>query len=275
MPLNGLKTLFNIRSMMVPMKALIQVVAFSLALWCCLFPVNLRADGGEGGQIILRDVEAGYVLPLPVGWREVTDSSALDSLVRRVCSMFMTGDDKANLTYVRGAILPVDQKASPALVVFALDYASLGLNEAALKDITTESQTLTAGLANATQTLYMQHFPHSVKLYDRLGDDFFSLHLRTILDLADEQATTRNRYIKMLLTSERVIVLMTLYDGPSVANYEVALAKCVRELLPLAEKSLDKVNPPYQASGFDYLLVVLAIIVAVYVLRKVRAFMRS
>ena len=256
----------------VSMKAWIQVAAILLVLWC-LPPASLRAEG-EAAQIIFRDDQAGYVLPLPVGWQEVTDTKALDSLVRRLCSIFMTGDRIANANHLRGAILPGDQKASPALVVFSLDYySSLGLSIEAVKDIAKEPQVLMASLANSIQQLYLQHFPQSILINHRLGDDFFVLTLRTVLDFADEPGTTRNRYIKMMVTSTRLLVLMTLYDGPTVTDYEVVIAKCVREMLVLSDRSIDKVNL-HEVTPLDYVLVILALLVAVIVIRKFRAFMR-
>ncbi|MDR2668899.1 MAG: hypothetical protein LBC14_02960, partial [Desulfovibrio sp.] len=108
-----------------------------------------------------------------------------------------------------------------------------------------------------------------------LGDDFFSLNLRSVTDFADEAGTTGNRHLKVMLTVNGALVLMTVYNGLPDAAYDEAVAASVRAMRVLPEKSLQRVNPPYQASLSDYLMFVGALIFFVYIVLRLRAAMRS
>jgi hypothetical protein len=245
-----------------------RLVVFFFALWA-LFPLCLSARAGEP-PALLRDDAAGYILPLPAGWQEITDQRILEDMARRVCVILVP--DSGSL---RGAAFSSDKAAAPALVVFALKYATLGLDTDALKEISKDSESVTATLANALQEAYKQAFPQSIMLNNHLGNEFFSLNLRTVLDFTDEQNSTRNRHLKVMLTLDGVLVLMTLYDGPPVAAYDAAIAASVREMLIFPDKQLQRVNPPFKASFLDYLLVTVSIVAVVYVIKRMRRAMRS
>jgi hypothetical protein len=246
-----------------------RVAVFFLSLWA-LFPLCPPAGADAPAPALLRDDAAGYVLPLPAGWQEITDPRILEDIVRRVCVVLVP--DGGSL---RAAALPSDKIAAPALVVFTLKYATLGLDTDALQKISKDSEAVTATLANAMQEAYKQAFPQSIMINSHLGDDFFSLNLRTVLDFADEKGTTRNRHLKLMLALDGVLVLMTLYDGPQVEAYDVAIAASVREMRILPDKLLQKINPPFEASFLDYLLLILSIISVVYIIKRMRRAVRS
>ncbi|MDR1686400.1 MAG: hypothetical protein LBR82_08195 [Desulfovibrio sp.] len=249
-------------------------VCFPALLILLLFPLPARS--GEGAPApVLRDDVAGYVLPLPAGWREVEDPGVLEALVRRVCVVFTSDGGISGATRIRGAVPADDAAAAPALVVFALGYAELGLDTGAVKEIAKDSQSLTATLANALQESYLRMFPQSIMVNSHLGDDFFSLNLRTVTDFADEAGTTRNRHLKVMLTVNGALVLMTVYNGLPDAAYDETLAASVRALRVLPEKILQSVNPPYRASLLDYLMLAGALVFFVYIFLRVRAAMRS
>jgi hypothetical protein len=192
-----------------------------------------------------------------------------------VCVVFASDGAIPGATRIRGAVLPDDAAAAPALVVFALAYAELGLDTKAVQEIAKDSQSLTATLANALQESYLRMFPKSILVNSHLGDDFFSLNLRTVTDFADEAGTTRNRHLKVALTVDGALVLMTVYDGLPVAAYDEAVAASVRALRVLPEKTLQRVNPPFQASLPDYLMLAGALVFFVYIVLRLRAAMRS
>jgi hypothetical protein len=240
-----------------------------------LFPLPARSAEGAPAPRVLRDDVAGYVLSLPPGWREVDDPGMLEALVRRVCVVFAPDGMIPGATRIRGAVLPDDAAAAPALVVFALAYAELGLDGNAVREIAKDAKSVTATLANALQESYLRMFPQSIMVNSHLGDDFFSLNLRTVTDFADEAGTTRNRHLKVTLTVNGALVLMTAYDGPPVAAYDEALAASVRSLRALPEKALQRVNPPFQASITDYLMLAGALVFFVYIFLRLRAAMRS
>jgi hypothetical protein len=236
----------------------------------------LPARSGESAPApMLRDDVAGYVLPLPAGWREVDDPGMLEALVRRVCVVFASNGVIPGATRIRGAVLPDDAAAAPALVVFALAYAELGLDNKAVQEIAKDAQSLTATLANALQESYLRMFPQSIMVNSHLGDDFFSLNLRTVTDFSDEAGTTRNRHLKVALTVNGALVLMTVYDGLPVAAYDEVLAASVRALRVLPEKNLLHAGPPFHASALDYLMLASAIVLFVYIFLRLRAAMRS
>jgi hypothetical protein len=249
-------------------------LCFPALLLPMLFPFPARS--GEGvPALVLRDDVAGYVLPLSANWREVDDPDMLEALVRRVCVVFASDSGIPGATRICGAVLPDDAAAAPALVVFALAYAELGLDAGAMQEIAKDSQSLTATLANALQESYLRMFPQSIMVNSQLGDDFFSLNLRTVTDFADEAGTTRNRRLKVALTVDGALVLMTVYDGLPVAAYDEAVAASVRALRVLPEKALQRVNPPFQASLLDYLMLAGALVFFVYIVLRLRAAMRS
>jgi hypothetical protein len=241
-----------------------------------LLLLPLPARSGEGAPaLVLRDDVAGYALPLPAGWREVDDPDMLESLVRRVCVVFTSDGGIPGASRVRGAVRPDDAAAAPALIVFALAYAELGLDSKAVREIAKDSPSVTANLANALQESYLRMFPQSIMVNSHLGDDFFSLNLRTVTDFADEAGTTRNRILKVALTVDGALVLMTVYDGLPVAAYDEAVAASVRALRVLPEKTLRSVDPPYQASLPDYLMLAGALVFFVYIFFRLRSAMRS
>ncbi|MDR3176444.1 MAG: hypothetical protein LBU06_07940 [Desulfovibrio sp.] len=251
----------------------IRVKFFFLALWglCFIIP-HARA---EEAPVVLRDDVAGYVLPLPSGWREVDDPDVLEYLVRRVCVVFMSNGGIPGASRVKGAVLPDDAATAPVLVVFALTYADLGLDNSAVQEIAKDSRALTTNLANALQESFLRMFPQSIMINNHLGDDFFSLNLRTVADFADEAGTTRNRHLKVMLTLNGALVLMTLYDGLPNAVYDEALATSVRAMRVLPEKSLQRATSPFKASPLDYLLLVGAIAFFFYIFIRLRAAMRK
>jgi hypothetical protein len=234
-----------------------------------LFPGRLYAQE-EPPPLLLQDDAAGYVLPLPAGWREITDPSGLEEIVRRVCSFFASDGRIKGASSLRGAVFPEDAAAAPALVVFALDYAVLGLDRTAVQEIAKTSREVAAALANALQKSYMQEFPQSIMLNHHLGDDFFSLNLRTVLNFEDEAGTTRNRNLKVLLAEGGALVLMAGYDGPFNTAYDAAIAASVRAMAVLPEKKLENVNPPFQSSFLDYAMILGTILFIVYLVRRFR-----
>jgi hypothetical protein len=224
----------------------------------------------------LRDEGAGYELPLPsADWREITDARLLEEQARRVCVVFMRDGVIRGASSMRGAFLPDSAPASPALILFTLEYATLGLDAEAVKDMAEKSRAVAATLANAVQESFRELFPGSIMINSYLGEDFFLLNLRSVLDFSQEAATTRNRYIRMTLTARGALVLMTLYDGPPQAEYDRDIAASVRTLRILPDKALQSVRPPFEASFLDYLLLIAAILFVVYLARRFRRAKRS
>jgi hypothetical protein len=254
------------------MKKRMPIAAWVLVL--ALLPSPLYGEETPS-PLIIRDDSAGYVMALPEGWQEVSDPRLRQELALRVCSLFVSGNAINGASHIRAAVLPSDPKAAPALVVFALEYSALGLTEEAIKEIAKDSEEVTATLANAIQVSYMQKFPQSIMINNHLGDDFFSLNLRTVLDSADQAASTRNRHLRMMLTLNKALILMTVYDGPPNAGYDEAIAASVREMLVLPEQNLQRANPPYEASPLDYLLLAAALVAAFFAVRALRRFMKS
>ncbi|MDR0826323.1 MAG: hypothetical protein LBN33_00360 [Desulfovibrio sp.] len=248
-------------------------LAFFLLALCSLFPALARA-AEDMAAAVLRDEAAGYILPLPAGWREVTDPGLLEDLVARVRAVFVL-DAAGDVPFLRGAVLPDDAQASPALMVFALDYTAFNLDKNAVQAIANDPQALTAAMANAMQEAYKENFPQSILINSHLGDDFFSLNLRTVLDFADERGTTRNRWIKVTFSVDRVLVLLTLYDGPPHAAYDESIASSVRAMRVLPEKALNKVLPPREITWLDYVLVVVAGLVCVFLILRVRMWVKK
>jgi hypothetical protein len=171
---------------------------------------------------------------------------------------------------IRGAFLPDSAPASPALILFSLDYATLGLNAETVKDMAKKSQAVAASLADAVQESYQELFPRSIMVNSALGDDFFILNLRSVLDFSQEEATTRNRLIRMTLTAHGALLLMTLYDGPPQTIYDRDIAASVRALRILPDKAVQTLRPPFEASFLDYLLLIAAIIFAVVLAGRFR-----
>jgi hypothetical protein len=239
-----------------------------------LLPLPLHGEEGPE-QFLMRDDAAGYVLALPPGWREVSDSRQTRELALRVCSLFTYGDSIPGASNMRAATFPDDPQAAPAMVVFALDYAALGLSEEAVKEIAKDSEAAIAALANAIQDSYLQKFPQSIMVNNHLGEDFFSLNLRSIMDPARPEASTRNQHLRMMLTMHKALILMTLYDGPPNALYDEVIATSVRETLILPEQNLQKVIPPREVSVLDYVLMGAALVAVFYVVRALRRFSRS
>lgn len=220
---------------------------------------------------LLRDDGAGYELPLPSSdWLEITDARLLEEQARRVCVVFMRDGVIRGASSMRGAFLPDSAPASPALIVFALDYASLGLDAEAVKDLAQKSRAVAATLANAVQESFLELFPGSIMVNSYLGEDFFALNLRSVLDFSQEEATTRHRLIRLTLTAHGALVLMTLYDGPPQAEYDRDIAASVRALRILPENALQNVRPPFEASFLDYLMLIGVILLAVYIARRFR-----
>ncbi|MDR1489507.1 MAG: hypothetical protein LBS65_03325 [Desulfovibrio sp.] len=238
-------------------------------------PSPLKAQD-EPAPPLLRDDVAGYELPLPSsGWREISDVRLLEEQARRICVVFMRDGIIPGASLMRGAFLPDSAPASPALILFTLEYATLGLNAEAVKNMAEKPRGVAASLANAVQESYLELFPRSVMVNSYLGDDFFSLNLRSVLDFSQEEATTRNRHIRMTLTAHGALVLMTLYDGPPQAEYDRGIAASVRTLRILPDKGLQNVRPPFEASILDYLLLISAIFFTVYLARRFRRAMRG
>jgi hypothetical protein len=174
---------------------------------------------------------------------------------------------------MRGAVLPDSAPASPAMVVFALPYAVLGLDQQAVRNIAKNaeaSQRVAASLADAMQLSYKERFPRSIMINNQLGEDFFALNLRSVLDFADEAASTRNRRMKMALAASGAVVLMAQYDGPPREDYDAAIAAGVREMIILPEQALRSVNPPFQPSPLDYALLCAAILAVFIFVRRLR-----
>ena len=245
-------------------------LALCLAVAWLLFPPCPQAQEAAP-RSLLRDDAAGYVLPLPSGWREITDAGQLAEVAGRVCAVFMRGNSIPGASRMRGAILPDSAPASPALVVFVLDHAAaLGLDVQSVQNIAKDARKILAPLANALQESYKQMYPASIMINSQLGDDFFALNLRSVLDFADEAASTRNRRIKVMLTAAGAVVLTTQYDGPLDAERDAAIAASVREMIVLPEKNLQSVIPPYQASFLDYALLCAAILFVVILVRRAR-----
>jgi hypothetical protein len=103
-----------------------------------------------------------------------------------------------------------------------------------------------------------------------LGEDFFSLNLRSVLDFSREAATTSNRQIRLTLTAHGALVLMTLYDGPPRAEYDRDIAASVLALRILPDETLQNMRPPFEASFLDYLLLIAVMIFAVHLARRFR-----
>jgi len=252
---------------------MMRVFVVLLVVWG-VFPGRLEA-AEEPSRMVLHDEAAGYLLPLPAGWREVTGSGELEELVRRVAAVFLCVDGTVpGARHLRGAFLPDGGRAAPALVVFSLEYAGLGLSREAVQAIAKDARTATAGLANGIQESFMHRYPQSILVNKELGDDFFSLSVRSVGDFADEEGTTRNQHLKVMLTAGGALVLAALYEGPPDAGYDTALGGAVRELMVLPEKSLQRVNPPAGVGFLDYLMIAAAIVFAVILVGKVRRFMR-
>lgn len=224
---------------------------------------------------LLRDEAGGYILPLPQGWQEVTNASALQELVSRLCPFFISGEGISGASHVRGAVYPDDAMARPAMVLFALDYRILGLGQADVRDIAKDSPAAIASLANAIQTVYSESYPQSIKINSHQGDDFFSLNLRSVLDFDDEAGTTRNQHVKVVLAANGALAMVTLYEGPADNAYDSAIAASVRAMRALPENALQHVNPPFQPSFFDYVLVFVAIIFVAIIVRRLRSAMRG
>ncbi|MDR2727335.1 MAG: hypothetical protein LBC10_05020 [Deltaproteobacteria bacterium] len=250
------------------MNVWMRIAAWAAALWL-LFPACVPAQEAES-RLVLRDEAAGYALLLPADWQEVTDADLLDDLVRRIGGMFLQHGRIPGAAYMRGALLPDSAPASPALIVFTLGYEAFGLGAKNVLDIADDSKIIARGLANVLQTSYLQHYPNSIMIDNYLGDDFFSLNLRSVLDFADEAGTTRNRYIKVALVASGVVILMAQYDGPPDPQRDPTIAACVREMIIVPEKTLQSVKPPYQASFLDYVLFVGAALVVFVVVRRMR-----
>lgn len=142
------------------------------------FPFCPYAGEGAPSVVVLRDEAAGYVLPLPPGWRELAGPDQLRDLIPRVCVLFSTDGGIPGSSSLRGAVLPDEAAASPALIVFALDYALLGLDSEAAREIAKDSRSVTATPANALQESYLRLFPRSIRINHHLGENFFSLNLR-------------------------------------------------------------------------------------------------
>jgi hypothetical protein len=235
-------------------------------------PSPLNAQDEPAPPLLLQDDGAGYVLPLPSSdWREITDARLLEEQARRVCVVFMRDGVIRGAASMRGAFLPDSAPASPALIVFTLDYATLGLGAENVKDMAKRSRAVAATLANAVQESYRELFPRSIMVNSHLGEDFFSLNLRSVLDFSNEAATTRNRHIRMSLTAHGALVLMTQYDGPPNVAYDAALAASVREMRVLPGKEVRAVLPPFEASFFDYALILGAMVFVFFLMRRFRS----
>ncbi|MCL1939287.1 MAG: hypothetical protein FWG04_01315 [Desulfovibrionaceae bacterium] len=220
------------------MKLRIKIAALLLVSLLC-FPDRLMAEEATPTQVIWHDAVAGYMLTLPPDWREAGDRRRVEELARRVCAVFIQGDTIPRAIHMRAAEFPDDTTASPALVVFALNYNALGLDRKAAQNVAQDSKSVVIALANALQQAYKQVFPYSIMINHHLGDDFFSLNLRSAPDKPEKDSeTTRNQHLKLMLTSEGALILMTLYDGPPLAAYDSPIAAAVRSLLILPEKSL-------------------------------------
>ena len=239
---------------------------------CAVWPFSVLA---EEPRLHLRDDEAGYVVLLPDGWREVTDPLALKKLLDRVGVLFAKEGVISGASHIRGAVFADDARAAPALAVFALDYAGIGLTSNALDEMARDTRRVGAALADAMQVEYLKLFPQTVLVNSVLGEDYFYMHLRSVLDPADEQGSTRNRYIKLIFGAHVALMVLAQYDGPQNINYELALAKSTRESTALPEKKIRTRLPPYEASFLDYLMLVAAVIFGVYCFGRLRAWMRS
>ena len=247
---------------------------FLFLIFCLLFPTRGHAVQ-ETSSSLLRDEAGGYILPLQQGWQEVTDTSTLQELVSRLCPFFVSGEGIPGASHIRGAVYPDDAIARPAMVVFTLDYSVLGLGRADVQDIAKDSPTAIASLANAIQTAYSESYPQSIKINSHQGEDFFSLNLRSVLDFDNEAGTTRNQHIKVVLSAKGALVMVTLYEGLANSAYDSAIAASVREMRALPESALQHVNPPFQPSFFDYVLVFVAVIFVVIIVRRLRRAMRG
>lgn len=243
------------------------IIGLALCLWLLLAVPALAQDPPA---LALRDERLGYIVPLPQGWSEVTDQSRVEHYVRKVCAFLAGGKNApdmpvlAGASGIRAAALPEDTAASPALVVFLLDYAALGLNAETVRELAENSEAVAANLANALQHAYLDVFPRSIMVNSYLGEDFFSLNLRSL----PEGGAARNQHFKLILTSAGALILMTLYEGPEDAAYDSAIAASVRETIIMPEHALHQVKPPYKASFADYLLVGAALLATVVILRK-------
>ena len=256
------------------------IVVSPRVLWFALFFIGLwglfpSISHAQDEPLLLRDDSVGYVLALPSKWIELSGEAAVTEQVNRLCSFFIKEGEIPGAFSLRAALLPEDEVASPAMVIFSLSYPSLGLRHEEVQEMAKDSEAITAGLANALQTSYMQAFPQSIMINNHLSEEFFSLNLRTVLDFENEQETTRNRYLKVMLTAVGAVVLVAQYDGPPNSTYDRLIATSVRNLGVLPEKALRTVNPPFKPTIFDYILLFFAVIAVVILVRKLAGVMRG
>lgn len=254
----------------------VRILLFSLFL---LFTGSFSAQGNptdrdsglESTYILLQDDQAGYSVSLPIAWEELRDLGSLNSIIPRVCEPFVENGHIPGATGLHGAVLSGRSTASPAVAIFALDYTSLGLTRNFIERMAETPEAITVPLSEALQKLYLERFPQSVMTANKPGEDYFSLNLRTVSDLTNEKETTRNRQLKVLLTADGAVMLMSIYDGPPDGKYETDIAFIMRGLRHLPEKSLKTLVPPYETSFFDYILVFGCVLIVFFVIRRLRS----
>lgn len=245
-------------------------IALVVCVLSVVFAHPAKAQEEPKQHSLVEDTATGYALTLPLTWREVTEPAALEKLVNTTCALFLSKGRPAGMSAPRGFALPGDTPATPRLAIFALDYAALGLRQSDVAQIATSPTSFVAGLANAMQTSYLELFPQSIMVNSHLGEDFFTLNLRSVLDFADEHGTTQNRHLKVMLTATGAIVLLTLYEGPPTPEHDQVIPSIVRTLRVVPEKAISTVNPPYQASFLDYALFLAAIAFVIFLIRRRR-----
>lgn len=243
-----------------------RVALFCLLCALCCPQAALAAEGAQ--RAVLLDSEAGYMAPLPAGWEEAGPDQARAAALR-AGALFVVDGAIPGASGIRGALYPADAAAAPVLAVFTLDYAALGLAAAAADKVAEDARSVAAALSLALQEEYARRFPRSILVHTALGEDYFSLQLRT------EDDPPCNRHLKVMLAARGAVALAAQYDGPVNTAYEIALAGSVRETRILPGHTLQSRLPAYRPGLLDYLLLPAAVAFAAWCLARLRAWMKS